>query len=104
MYRNNAYEEDFARDMRDPEARQEFLSALIHDKEEPLPVEDALKIVIQRMGVSEFSKLVEAAPQNIDKFLKGERNPKRETLDRFLKPFGLKTVLSVKPLDKNQAA
>jgi hypothetical protein len=65
--------------------------ALIHDKEEPLMVEDPLKIVIQRMGVSEFSKFVEAAPQNTDKFFKGKRKPKRETLDRFLKPFGLKT-------------
>ena len=96
MYRSSTYEEDFSRNMRNPEfARGYFLIQMNFPDEDPMTIEETLIWIIKRMGTTDFAGLVGEQKQSIDKFLKGERKPKRETLDKFLKPFGLKTVLSV---------
>ncbi|RLA59029.1 MAG: hypothetical protein DRQ89_14635 [Epsilonproteobacteria bacterium] len=96
MYRSSTYEEDFSRNMRNPEfARGYFLIQMNFPDEDPMTIEETLIWIIKRMGTTDFAGLVGERKQSIDKFLKGERRPKRETLDKFLKPFGLKTVLSV---------
>ncbi len=69
-----------------------------------MTIEEALHFTIKRMGTSDFAKLVKEQKQTVDKFLKGERHPKQETLDKFLRPFGLKTVLNVKPAAKKKVA
>ena len=61
--------------------------------EEALSAEDALRETISRMGVKEFSELAGVAPSNVVDFLRGKRNPKPETLDTYLRPFGLKTKI-----------
>ena len=68
-----------------------------------MSVEDSLRFTIRRMGVAEFSRLAKEKKQNVDKFLSGERNLKRETLDKYLEPFGLRIVLDVKPFNKRAA-
>lgn len=83
---------------------KQYLPELINDEDEPMSVEDALRFVIKRMGTTDFANLVGESKQTVDKFLKGQRNPKRETLDKFLRPFGLVTVVGVKPLDEDKAA
>jgi len=96
MYRTSTYDEDFSREIRNPEfARGYFLLQMNFPDEEPMTIEDTLIWIIKRMGTTDFANLVGERKQTIDKLLKGERKPKRETLDKFLKPFGLKTVLSV---------
>ncbi len=100
MYRSNTYDEDFSENMKHLIARQTYLTGLIDDEDEPMSIEEALRFFIRRMGLVEFSNLVGEKKQNVNKFLVGERKLKRETLDKYLKPFGLKTVLEVKPLDK----
>ena len=96
MYRTSSYDEDVCRNMRDPEfARGYFLLQMNFPDEEPMTIEQTLIWVIKRMGTTDFANLIGERKQTIDKFLKGERKPKRETLDKFLKPFGLRTVLSV---------
>jgi DNA-binding phage protein len=96
MFRTTTYEEDFSREMRDPEfARGYFLLQMNFPDEDPWTIEETLIFIIKRMGTTDFANLVGERKQTIDKFLKGQRKPKRETLDKFLKPFGLKTVLSV---------
>ncbi len=100
MYRSNTYDEDFSRDMRVLIGRQTYLMSLIDDEDEPMSIEEALRFIIRRMGLVEFSNLVGEKKQNVNKFLVGDRNLKRETLDKYLKPFGLKTVLEVEPLEK----
>ena len=104
MYRSNSYDEDFSKDMQDPVARREYLLALIHDEDEPMSVEEALRFTIRRMGTVEFADLAGEKKQNVDKFLSGERNLKRETLDKYLEPFGLRTVIDVKPIDEKEVA
>lgn len=100
MYRSNTYDEDFSKDMQVLIGRQTYLMCLIEDEDEPMSLEEALRFFIRRMGLVEFSNLVGEKKQNVNKFLVGDRKLKRETLDKYLKPFGLKTVLKVKPLDK----
>lgn len=104
MYRSSTYDEDFSRDMQQLVARKTYLIGLIEDEDEPMTIEEALRFTIRRMGLVEFSNLVGEKKQNVNKFLIGERNLKRETLDKFLKPFGLHTVIMVKPFKKYKAA
>jgi DNA-binding phage protein len=104
MYRSNIYDEDFSRDMEHLIARKVYLMELIENEDEPMSIEEALRFTIRRMGLVEFSNLVGEKKQNVSKFLTGERNLKRETLDKYLKPFGLHTVLQVKPFRKDKVA
>jgi len=104
MYRSNTYDKDFSKDMEHLIVRKTYLMELIENEDEPMSIEDALRFTIRRMGLVEFSNLVGEKKQNVNKFLKEERILKRDTLDKFLKPFGLQTVLQVKPIEKNRAA
>jgi DNA-binding phage protein len=104
MYRSNTYDEDFSENMKHLIARKVYLMELIENEDEPMTVEEALRFTIRRMGLVEFANLVGEKKQNVNKFLIGERNLKRETLDKFLKPFGLHTVLQVRAFGKNKVA
>ena len=95
MYRNNAYDEDLALEFQNLEFAKEYLLGLVEDKDEPMSVTEALRFTIPRMGVSEFCELSGKSKSDVDKFLRGERNPKPETLDEYLQPFGLKTKLTL---------
>ncbi|TDJ03657.1 MAG: XRE family transcriptional regulator [Deltaproteobacteria bacterium] len=96
MFRTSNFDEDLSRNMRDPEfARGFFLLQMNFPDEDPMTIEETLIFTIKSIGTTDFANLVGERKQSIDKFLKGVRKPKRETLDKFLKPFGLKTVLSV---------
>jgi DNA-binding phage protein len=90
MRRTTDYDEQLSQELRDPEFAREFLLTLI-EGDEGLNVENALRHMIQRMGVKEASELTGMAAPNIVAFLKGNRHPKRETLDKLLRPFGLRT-------------
>ncbi|MFL5813958.1 MAG: DNA-binding protein [Bdellovibrionia bacterium] len=94
MYRNNSYDEDLAKDLRDPEFAQGFLLDLIEGKD-GLELDEALRLTIQKMGVVEFCSRAKMSKQNVNSFLKAKRNVKPETLDALLKPFGLRTKLVV---------
>jgi hypothetical protein len=63
---------------------------------EAFDLDVVLILIAKRMGTTEFAEFVGERVQNINKFVQGERWPKRETLDKYLKPFGLETVLHVK--------
>lgn len=93
MRRYKTYEEDLSDELQNKEFAQGFLITLM-EGEDGLTVEEALKHTIQRMGVMEFSKLAHIPQPRIVEFLKGVRKPKPETLDIYLKPFGLKTRIA----------
>jgi hypothetical protein len=95
MYRNNAYDEDLAIEMQDSEFAQQYLLNLIEDEEEPMSVEDALRMAIPRMGVAEFSRMIKKSKTDVDKFLRGERNLKPETMNEYLVPFKLRVKVSL---------
>lgn len=94
MPRNNSYEEDLARDLRagGRAGVREFLLGL-SEGEDGIPLDRALKHTIKRMGISEFCAMTKLPMPNVLEFLKGKRKLKPETLDKYLKPFGLRTRL-----------
>ena len=81
--------------MQDSEFAQQYLLNLIEDEEEPMSVEDALRMAIPRMGVAEFSRMIKKSKTDVDKFLRGERNLKPETMNEYLVPFKLRVKVSL---------
>jgi len=98
MHRSNSFNERFSRDIRKPTYARAYILAQLEDKDEPMTLEEVLKLIARKMGTTDFADLVGERVQNIHGFIEGNRHPKRETLDKFLRPFGLQTVLGVKPV------
>lgn len=90
MYRSNSYDEAISKKMQNPEFAQEYIRSLVNDEDEPMEVEDALRLVIGRMGVTEFANLVGENKSNVGNFLNGQRVLKVETLNKYLAPFHLR--------------
>jgi len=103
MHRSNSYNERFSRDIRNPKYSRAYILALLEDEDEPMTLEEALRLIARKMGTTDFADLVGERVQNIHGFIEGTRHPKRETLDKFLRPFGLETVLGVKPVRANRS-
>ena len=95
MYRNHAYDEDLAKELSDINFAQEYLLSLVEDPDEPMSIEEALRFMIPRMGIPEFAKIVGKSKSDIDKFLRGERNLKPETLSEYLGPFKLRLKIGL---------
>lgn len=91
MARNSSYDEDTARSLRSGGVKgvQQYLLTLI-EGEDGLSLDVALNMTIKRMGIKEFCEMTEIPMPNVMEFLKGKRKPKPETLEKYLKPFGLK--------------
>ena len=92
MRRNSSCAADLAKELQTPRAVQSYLLGLI-DGDDGLPLEEALRLTITRMGIKEFCKLTKIPMPNVSEFVSGKRNPKPETLDTYLKPFGLRSRL-----------
>lgn len=90
MRRNKSYNEELSLRLQRPSYAQKFITALMEGSD-GLSAEDALRQIIQIMGVKEFSKLTSVPSSNIVAFVKGRRNLKPETLDQLLRPFNLRT-------------
>ena len=90
MFRSNSYDKKISEKMKNSDFAQEYLLGLVNDEEGPMEVEEALKFIINRMGVTDFANLVGESKSNVGNFLNGTRNLKEETLNKYLAPFGLK--------------
>ena len=90
MYRSDSYDKKLSQKLRDPEFAQEYILSLVENEEEPMSIESALCFVIEKMGTTDFANLVDENKGDIDKLLKGKRILKKSTLNRYLKPFGLR--------------
>ena len=95
MYRNNSYDQSLAREFKNPKFAQEYLLNLVNDKDEPMSIEEALRFIIPKIGVSEFAKIIDKNISDVDKFLRKERNLKPDTLIDYLKPFKLQIKMSL---------
>ena len=84
-----------AEDLRDPAFAREFLLAAI---DEGMDLQVALGKVIRAMGVKEFAAQVRMASPNVLRAINPRHNPTQVTLDRLLKPFGLR--LSLAPIKR----
>jgi DNA-binding phage protein len=96
--RSEEWNEGLARDLKNPEFAKDFLMASL---DEGLSPQQALRKVILTYGVKEFSKRVKIPSSNISRALNPKHNPTLETLNKLLRPFGLK--LTVTPI-KDKAA
>lgn len=80
-----------AEDLHDPVFAREFLLAAI---DEGVDIQVALGKVIRAMGVKEFAAEVRMASPNVLRAINPRHNPTQATLDRLLKPFGLRLSLA----------
>jgi hypothetical protein len=94
MYRSKSYDQDLSEELQNPKAAQVFFLTLMEGKE-GMALVQALKHIIQRIGIKEFSTMSGVPSPNIVEFLNGKRRPKPETLDIYLRPFRLKTKIIV---------
>ncbi len=90
MRRGDDYSEELSKKLRSVKFARAYFSALTEAPSE-MSVEDALRHAITRMGIKEFSQSAGVPTSNIHEFLKKKRKLKTETLDIYLKPFGLRT-------------
>ena len=91
-----------AKDLRDAAFAREFLLASI---DEGVDLQLALGKVIRAMGVKEFAAKVHMAGPNVLRAINPKHNPTQETLERLLKPFGLRIGLAqIEPRGKGRAA
>lgn len=90
MYRSDSYDEMISKKMQNPIFAKEYLLSLVNDEDEPMEIEEALSFAISRMGVTEFSKMINESKSNVGNFLNGTRKLKEETLNKYLAPFGLR--------------
>ena len=95
MRRSESFDEYVSEQLNNLKFAQEYILALT-EGEEGMSIEEALRHTIGKMGIKEFSKKVKVAPPNIVRFLKENVKTSPETLNKFLKPFGLKTEVVVK--------
>jgi DNA-binding phage protein len=100
--RSRDWNEGLAEDLQDPEFARQFLTAAV---EEGVPLKLALAKVIRATGVKEFSETVGMPSPNVLRAINPKHNPTQETLERLLKPFGLRIGLAqIKQRRKGRAA
>ena len=100
--RSRDWNEGLADDLQDPEFARQFLTSAV---EEGVPLKIALAKVIRATGVKEFSQSVGMPSPNVLRAINPKHNPTQETLERLLKPFGLRIGLAqIKSRRKGRAA
>lgn len=97
--RSVAWEEGLAEDLKDPEFTRLFIKACLEDN---MSLQVVLGTVIKCMGVKEFAKKVKMPSPNVLRAINPKHNPTQDTLNRLLKPLGLK--LTVEPISKKNKA
>jgi len=100
--RTRDWNEGLARDLQDPDFAREFLLAAV---EEGVPVQQALGKVIRAMGVKEYSEKAGVASPNVLRAINPRHNPTQATLNRLLRPLGLRlSVAPLQPAKRKRAA
>lgn len=89
--RSRDWNEGLAEDLKNPKFAREFLAAAVEDG---IPLQEALGRVIRATGVKEFSTRVDMPSSNLLRAIHPKHNPTQETLERLLKPFGLRIGLA----------
>lgn len=89
--RSQSWSVGLSQDLRDPEFAREFLVAAL---DEGVALQVALGEVIRAYGVKEFARKVKMASPNLLRAVNRRHNPTQSTLNRLLKPFGLKLTVA----------
>lgn len=88
------WNEGLAKDLQDSRFARKFIQAAL---DEGLPIQEVIGKVIRAHGIKEFSKRAKISSPNLLRAIDLKHNPTQETLNRLLKPFGLR--LSVAPIE-----
>lgn len=100
--RSRDWNEGLAGDMRDGEFARQFLLAAV---EEGVSLQEALGKVIRAIGVKEYSGRTGIASPNLLRAINPRHNATQATLDRMLRPLGLKLSLApLGPVRRKRAA
>ncbi len=102
--RSRDWNEQLARDLRDPEFAREFVMAFL---DEGFTLHEALAKAIRGYGIKEFSKKARMPASNVSRAIRRSHNPSGRVLERLLKPFGLRLAAAptrVKKRRPGQAA
>jgi DNA-binding phage protein len=99
--RSKDWNAGLAEDLKNPAFAREFLTAAVEDG---VPLQKALGKVIRATGVKEFSLAVGMPSPNVLRAIHPKHNPTQGTLERLLKPFGLRIGLAQVKRRKARAA
>jgi DNA-binding phage protein len=92
--RSKDWNEGLAKDLREAGFAAQFLNASLA---EGISLQLALGKVIRTIGIKEFSRKAKILGPNILRAINPHHNPTQETLNRLLKPLGLRlTVMPIK--------
>jgi probable addiction module antidote protein len=86
-----------AEDLRNRDFAREFLMAAI---EGGIPLQHALGKVVRATGVKEFAAKIGMESPNLLRAIHPRHNPTQATINRILRPLGLK--LSLAPIEKSK--
>ena len=89
--RTKDWNQGLAEDLRNREFAREFLMAAI---EEGIPLQHALGKVVRATGVKEFAAKIGMESPNLLRAINPRHNPTQATINRLLKPFGLRLSLA----------
>ncbi len=95
--RTQDWNRGLANDFKDSTFVREFINAAL---DEGIPIQDVLRKLVDVVGLKETSKKTKMPSPNILRALNPKHNPTLETLNRILRPFGLKlsvTMIQKKP-------
>ena len=81
------WNEGLAKDLKKKTFAKEFILAAIADE---ISIQAALGKVIRAYGVKEFASKVKLPSSNVLRCINPDHNPTQDTLNKLLKPFGLK--------------
>lgn len=92
------WNEGLAKDLKNPEFAREFILATL---DRGLSIQEVLGKVIRTYGIKEFAKKIKMPSSNIIRAIDTKHNPTFETLNKLLKPFGLK--VGITPITRRAA-
>jgi DNA-binding phage protein len=99
--RSRDWDKDLSQDLRDPEFCREFILASL---DEGLSLQVVLGKVIRAYGIAEFAKKVKMASPNLIRAINPKHNPTQETMNRLLRPFGLRLTVTTIEKSKTRSA
>jgi DNA-binding phage protein len=89
--RSKEYDADLAEELKEPWFVRKFLTGAVGAG---TSLQEALGELVRTMGVKEFAEKVGMPSPNVLRAIDPKHNPTQETLERLLKPFGLRIGLA----------
>lgn len=95
--RFESWEENLLKDLKNPDYAKLFILAAIEAGED---LQFILSKIVKAYGIKKFSKMVDIAEPNLVRALRANHNPTVTTIEKLLKPFGLR--IAAAPIKKEE--